>query len=171
MKNNKKLLTLTLAATLAVTAAFALASCTVSDSASDGGSSGSAPAVDYKVSESNQELVVFTVTGDVTSLTDKTSMYDYMVALQAEGKVTFEVKDGMITKVNGVENPSDYSSCWMIYTDLGEYEGVLYSNRDWGTYTYGGNTYDSAAYGVTAMPAIEGYTYVLHYDTFSSDEI
>lgn len=171
MKKNKKLLTLPLAATLAVTAAFAFAACTVVNSASGGGSSNSAsdsaaPAVDYKVSESNREIVVFTVTGDVMTLTDATSMYDYMVALQESGKVTFEIKDGMITKVNGVENPSDYSSCWMIYTDLGEYEGVSYSNREWGTYTYGENTYNSAAYGVTAMPAIEGYTYILHYDTF-----
>lgn len=164
MKNNKKILTLALAATLSLCAVFAASACAIrseKDSSSD-----DAQSVDYKVAESNEELVVLTVTHAVMPLTDATSLFDYMQKLQEKGKLTFEVADGFITKVNGVENPADYSSCWMMYTDLGVLDGVSYSNAEWGTYTYGEKTYNSAAYGVTALPAVEGYTYILHYDAF-----
>lgn len=168
MKKSNKFLTLAFAA-IAALSVFTLAACSVkpdSDSASASASDGNLQTVDYKVAESSGELVAFTVTKDVMPLTDATSLFDYMQKLQEKGKLTFEVADGFITKVNGVENPADYSSCWMMYTDLGVLDGVSYSNAEWGTYTYGEKTYNSAAYGVTALPAVEGYTYILHYDTF-----
>ena len=34
----------------------------------------------------------------------------------------------MLSELNGVSNASDYSSCWMLYSDLTELDGVIYGN-------------------------------------------
>ncbi len=99
------------------------------------------------------------------------SLYDALVRLQAEKALTFEGYTGdygfTITAVNGVENKEDWSACWMIYTDLREYDGAVYASDEYGTFVYGGQTYASASYGASALPVIAGHTYVLHYDVFS----
>jgi hypothetical protein len=116
----------------------------------------------YEVLVSNQELLVV----KATNVTGTVSLKDAMTALQKEGKLTYTISNGMVTSINGVENPADYSSCWMFYSDLGEYDGVTYTNTEWGTYTYGETNYASNAYGVESMPVVNGYTYIAHYDTF-----
>ncbi len=98
------------------------------------------------------------------------SLYDALVQIQAEERVSFEGYTGeygfTITAVNGIHNKEDWSACWMIYTDLTEYDGVVYATDEYGTFTYGTQTYASATYGASSLPVIQGYTYALHYDTF-----
>ena len=43
-------------------------------------------------------------------------LIDYMEILKQKGELEFAVKDGMIVSVNGIDNPADFSSCWMLYT-------------------------------------------------------
>ena len=49
---------------------------------------------------------------------EKDDMYliDYMEKLKEKGQLEFAVRDGMITSINGIDNPADFSSCWMLYT-------------------------------------------------------
>lgn len=123
--------------------------------------------VKCSVAAQNEEmLVLFADEGN-----GKGSLYDALLKLQEEGKITFEGYTGeygfTITAVNGIQNKEDWSSCWMIYTDLREYDGVVYATDEYGTFTYGEHTYASASYGASSLPVIQGYTYALHYDTFS----
>ena len=49
----------------------------------------------------------------------------YMDKLKEDEQITFTIVDGMITSINGVENPADWSKCWMLYTDDEEYANSL----------------------------------------------
>ena len=90
------------------------------------------------------------------------TLYDVMVALQEDGKLAFTVSaDGMISSIEGKENPADWSACWMLYTSDGEL-----SNTDWGTIEYNGQNYGSAIVGATDLPVIAGGVYVWAYQTF-----
>ena len=106
-------------------------------------------------------------------LADDTTLYDYLCALKEDGEINFEAEQGdygmYITSVEGVtqtnEGTNGYS--WMIYTDLTELDGVVYSSADYGTWGYDGKTLNSASYGVSGLPAVEGYTYALVYSYWS----
>ena len=50
-----------------------------------------------------------------------------MTLLKQEEKLDFETKNGMISSVNGIENPADWLSCWMLYTSDEEN-----ANSSWG---------------------------------------
>ena len=73
-------------------------------------------------------------------------LIDYMNELQAEGKLEFVVEDGMITSINGIENPADYSSCWMLYTSDADN-----ANSAWGTVLYEDVEYGSAILGAESL--------------------
>lgn len=116
---------------------------------------------------------VFTVSSSVMDLTDSTSVYDYLCALQEDGEITFEGYDSSygyyITSVNGVAEQTGTNSgySWMLYTDLAELDGVTYSSADYGSWEYDGKTLNSASYGISYLPAVEGYTYALVYSYWS----
>ena len=50
---------------------------------------------------------------------------------------------------------------WAVYTTLGTLDGTSYSDAQWGTWEYEGNTLASASYGVSGLPMIEGEYYAL----------
>lgn len=116
---------------------------------------------------------VFKVRGDVAELNDDTTLYDYMCALKERGELEFEAEKGdygyYITSVEGVSEKSEGTSgySWMIYTDLTELDGVIYSSAEYGTWDYDGLTLNSASYGVDGMPAVESCTYALVYSAWS----
>lgn len=116
-----------------------------------------------KLVESSDRLVVVEATETGGSL------YDVMVKLKEEEKISFEGSEGQygffISSVNGTEQAADYSSYWAVYTSLGEYEGVSYSDSEFGTYSYRDVAYASASYGVSGLPMVEGNTYLLVYVT------
>lgn len=106
---------------------------------------------------------------------DGKSMYDALVALQADGRLTFDGSESTygfyITSVNGVAATND--NYWAVYTTLGTYEGVSYSDATWGTIEHSdalGNTYTlaSASYGVSGLPLVEGELYALVWTAIES---
>lgn len=106
---------------------------------------------------------------------DGKSMYDALVALQADGRLTFDGSESTygfyITSVNGVAATNE--NYWAVYTTLGTYEGVSYSDATWGTIEHSdalGNTYTlaSASYGVSGLPLVEGELYALAWTAIES---
>ena len=95
---------------------------------------------------------------------DKTDMLliDYMETLKQKGELEFVVKDGMITSINGIDNPVDYSSCWMLYTSDEEN-----SNSAWGTVEYEGKQYGSAVSGAEALKIKPDQLYIWVFKSFS----
>lgn len=90
-----------------------------------------------------------------------TTLMDVMNLLKTEGKLDFKVENGMITEVNGVANPADFSSCWMLFTSDSEL-----SNTAWGTVEYNGATLGSAVVGADTLPVVEGAYYVWSFQSF-----
>lgn len=121
------------------------------------------------------ENAVFTATNDVLALDENTSVADYIAALKDKGELDYTAEDGayglFITSVNGVENLTDANGThgwsWAIYTNLTELDGVIYSTANYGTYDADGVTLNSASYGISGLPCVEGYTYALVYSEWS----
>ena len=116
----------------------------------------------YYAEVSSEELVVFVaedISGDM-------SWRDYFDGLQEEGIITYSMDGSMLAELNGVSNASDYSSCWMLYSDLTELDGEIYGNAEWGTYDYDGRQLVWCANGLELMPVIEGNAYAAVYVTF-----
>lgn len=104
------------------------------------------------------EPVVITATNESYDFNGKT-LIDYMTYLQDEGDLTFEIKDGMVTSINGKSNTA--KSYWMLYTDDAEN-----ANEAWGTFEHEGKTYGSAVAGVSELKIKENCVYIWTYQTF-----
>ena len=87
------------------------------------------------------------------------TLLDVMEAWEEDGKLTFTIENGMITKLNGVKNSTN--SYWMLYTS-----DSANANEARGVYEYGGETYGSAVLGVSELVVIASATYVWVYQTF-----
>lgn len=144
----KKFVTVLLAAVLA---ALILSSC--------GGASSGA-----KILESGEKLLVIEATATGGSLEDA------MNALKEAGELDFggsESEYGFyLTSVNGYEADSSANEYWAVYTSLGEYDGVEYSNPEYGTFDYNGTSCASASYGISGLVAVEGEIYVLTVESY-----
>lgn len=112
-----------------------------------------------KLLENSKTLVVIEATETGGSL------FDAMAKLKEEGSISFEGSEGQygfyLTSVNGTQQAADYSSYWAVYTSLGDYEGIAYSNAEYGAYPYNNQSYASASYGVSGLPMAEGNCYLL----------
>lgn len=112
-----------------------------------------------KVVASDAKQVVIEVTEGDTSK----SLYDALTVFQGEEKLTFSGSESefgfYITSVNGVEATDDHY--WAVYTTLGTLDGTSYSDAQWGTWEYEGNTLASASYGVSGLPLVTGEYYAL----------
>ncbi len=107
----------------------------------------------YIVIKTNQEAM-----GDKKDML----LIDYMEILKQKGELEFAVKDGMIVSVNGIDNPADFSSCWMLYTSDPEN-----SNSAWGTVEYNKVEYGSAVSGAEALKIKPDHIYIWVYQSFS----
>ncbi len=98
------------------------------------------------------------------SMDGKTDMLliEYMDQLAQRGELKCTIADGMITSINGIENPADFSSCWMLYTSDAEN-----SNTAWGTVEYEGVEYGSAVSGAEVLKIKEGQLYIWVFQSFS----
>ena len=96
--------------------------------------------------------------------TDKTNLtlVKYMEGLE-EYSDMFVIENGMVVSINGIENASDWSACWMLYTN--DYSEDC-SNAGWGTLDYEGETYNSAALGAESLIVKNGYNYIWVYQSF-----
>ena len=89
-------------------------------------------------------------------------LIDYMDKLVKEGKMTCTISNGMITSINGIDNPADFSSCWMLYTSDAEN-----SNTAWGTVQYDGKEYGSVISGAETLKIKPDQLYIWVYQSFS----
>lgn len=108
-----------------------------------------------------KESDTYVVINVETSKTDLT-LAEYMASLD-EYKDMFVIKNGMVVSINGIENASDWSACWMIYTDDYREE---FSNSAWGTIVYKEKTYNSTAFGAESQIVKDGCSYIFVYQTF-----
>ena len=94
----------------------------------------------------------------------KTNMYliDYMNQLVQKGELECTIADGMITSINGIENPADFSSCWMLYTSDADN-----ANVSWGTVEYEGVEYGSAISGAEALKIKPDQLYIWVFKSFT----
>ena len=166
MKKAKKLMSL-IAATLVALSALTLASCDALDDTPENG-------IGVKMIALEGQVVAIEATQTNGTLYDALvyfkDVFDDLEYLGADA-FTFEGSESeygfYITSVNGYVPNADANEFWGVYTDLGEYEGVAYSSAEFGTYEYNGKTYASASLGVSGMPLIEGYVYILAVSTYS----
>ena len=110
------------------------------------------------------EVVLEESTRVVISVSDKDGSFtvlDCMELLQEKGEISYKISSGMITEINGKENATDFSSCWMLYTSDTEM-----SNTEWGTIEYDGKTLASAIVGADTLTVISGGVYIWEYQTF-----
>lgn len=111
-----------------------------------------------QVLQSTENILVI----KVTEVTGEVNLLSVMQDLKEQGEIDFTLNGKMIQSINGVENPDDWSACWMLYTSDSEL-----ANLSWGTIEYQGNTYGSAIVGADALPLIAGGLYIWSYDTFN----
>lgn len=150
MKNTLKLAAL-FAAAIAAFAGLIFSACTDNDA-------------DVALLESSETLVV--IQAEATS----GSMQDAMAKLKEAGQITYEGSESeygfYLTSVNGYTPDASKNEFWAVYTTLGEYEGVSYSSAEYGTYNYKGTSCASASYGISGLPMVEGYLYILTISTY-----
>lgn len=88
-------------------------------------------------------------------------LIDYMQSLKNEGSLDFDISNGMITSINNIENASDFSSCWMLYTNDTEF-----SSSAWGVIEYNGTECASSVLGAEKLNVKPGMLYVWVYKSF-----
>ena len=108
-----------------------------------------------------EDTVIITASADYADITSKTVLVDYMSKLKSDNVLDFTIKDGMVNSINGLENPADWSKCWMLYTNDTEL-----SNEAWGKITVNDVVYLSAILGAESLPIKDGMTYVWVYASF-----
>ena len=88
-------------------------------------------------------------------------LIDYMQTLKEKGELEFAMENGMILSINGIDNPADYSSCWMLYTSDAEN-----ANTAWGTVEYEGKEYGSAVSGAEVLKVKPDQLYIWVFQSF-----
>ncbi len=116
---------------------------------------------DNLVIKESDEYIVITISSEQMEIDKNSKLIDYMHSLKEDGLLDFEVTGGMITAVNGIKNPSDWSSCWMLYTDDEEFSSQVY-----GTVEYNGKIYQSAILGAESLPVKDGAVYIWIFKAF-----
>lgn len=95
---------------------------------------------------------------------------DALVALQNAGLISFDGTTGdyglYVTAINGKEADSTRNEYWAVYCTLGEYDGVEYSNIEYGSYEWEGVAFASASYGVSGLPIIKGEKYIIVFENY-----
>ncbi len=109
----------------------------------------------------SERCIVIHASNKQMEIAEDTTLLEYMNSLKADEEISFKVANGMITSINGIDNPSDYSSCWMLYTSDEEN-----ANHAWGTVDYKGNVYGSAICGAEALTVKSGCVYIWLYQSF-----
>ena len=114
------------------------------------------------VIKDSETCIVIKTTKEVVDGNTDMLLIDYMNRLISEGKLTCKIVNGMVTSINGIDNPADYSSCWMLYTSDAEN-----ANAAWGTVEYNGAVYGSAISGAETLKIKPDQLYIWVYKSFS----
>jgi len=107
-------------------------------------------------SQTDTSVVLYVENAEANSV-----LLDAMYTLQEEGKISFQMQNGMLTELNGKKNTADWSQVWMLYTS-----DVAFSNTAWGSYPLEDMTLGSAIVGAESLPIKAGEYYVWSYQTF-----
>ena len=110
---------------------------------------------DPLVIKESDTYIVINVSNEQMTISNDTTLLDYMNSLKNDGELVFELNNGMVNSINGIANPLDWSSCWMLYTS-----DENNANNAWGTIEYKGKVYGSALFGAETLIVKDGYTYV-----------
>ena len=113
------------------------------------------------VIKDSETCIVIKTTEEAMEGSTDMLLIDYMERMREEG-LEFTVSDGMIVSINGIDNPADYSSCWMLYTSDAEM-----SNSTWGTVEYEGEVYGSAVSGAETLKIKPDQLYIWVFQSFS----
>ena len=113
------------------------------------------------VIKDSDTFIVLKITPEALEGKEDQYMIDYMNELAQKGELECTISNGMITSINGIENPADFSSCWMLYTSDAEN-----SNTAWGTVEYEGVEYGSAISGAETLKLKADVIYIWVYQTF-----
>ena len=113
------------------------------------------------IKDSDTYIVVKTTAQAMDGATDMTLM-DYMTKLKEKGDLEFTISDGMITSINNIDNPADFSSCWMLYTSDADN-----ANASWGTIEYEGKEYGSAISGAETLKIKPDQLYIWVFKSFN----
>ena len=138
---------------------LAIVCCTVCLTACNTGddeSNGEGKTVGRIVESTGERVVIF-----VEEANGETTLFEVMEALSEGGDFTYELSGTMVNTINGKENASDFSACWMLYTSDSEM-----GNSAWGTCEYQGLTCPSAIVGGDALTVCAGAYYIWDYVTF-----
>lgn len=111
------------------------------------------------VVKDSEHLIVISVTEK--SIGDNKTLLQYMQSLKSDNKLEFELSNGMITSINNIDNPKDYSYCWMLYTS-----DTALSNAGWGKIEYKGVIYGSAVVGAEELEIKPNNLYIWYYKKF-----
>jgi hypothetical protein len=114
------------------------------------------------VIKDSEECIVIKPSAQSLEGKDGMVLIDYMNELAQKGELTCTISDGMITSINGIDNPADFSSCWMLYTSDAEN-----ANTAWGTVEYEGVTYGSAISGAEGLKIKADQLYIWVFQSFS----
>ena len=114
------------------------------------------------VIKESDTCIVLKVTEEAIGGNTDMVLIDYMDTLVKEGKLTCTIENGMVTSINGIDNPADFSSCWMLYTSDADN-----SNAAWGTVEFEGAQYGSAISGAETLKIKAGQLYIWVYKSFS----
>ena len=114
------------------------------------------------VIKESDTCIVLKVTEEAIGGNADMVLIDYMDTLVKEGKLTCTIENGMVTSINGIDNPADFSSCWMLYTSDADN-----SNAAWGTVEFEGAQYGSAISGAETLKVKPGQLYIWVYKSFS----
>ena len=114
------------------------------------------------VIKESDTCIVLKVTEEAIGGNTDMVLIDYMDTLVKEGKLTCTIENGMVTSINGIDNPADFSSCWMLYTSDADN-----SNAAWGTVEFEGNQYGSASSGAETLKIKADQLYIWVFKSFS----
>lgn len=114
-----------------------------------------------QVIKESDTYIVINVSKKQMEITAETTLVAYMGALKENGELSFEMQNGMVASVNGIENPADWSSCWMLYTNDADN-----ANTAWGQIEYEGEIYGSAMFGAESLKVKDGCTYIWIFQSF-----
>lgn len=112
-----------------------------------------------KVVSQGDKTIAISISSYFCEITDDLTLLNYMNVLKQKGEIDFIIEDGMILKINDIEQ--SLNSYWMLYTDDAEN-----SNAAWGTIIFEGKSYSSASFGAESLVVKQGCTYIWHYQSF-----
>ncbi len=113
------------------------------------------------IKDSDTYIVIKTTKEAIGDNTEMVLM-DYMEQLKEKGELDCTVQNGMVTSINGIDNPADFSSCWMLYTSDAEN-----ANTAWGQVEYDGKQYGSAISGAETLKIKPDQLYIWVFQSFS----